>query len=115
MSTPTAHSRRAGASAVFVLRMLDASRPHRIRIFELAQRLFSKDRVAASKRAVLYTTVNGSSGAFSNIQQRMRAVGEIENPQHGHIRCRGILVSPDRPIESTFSKLRLTFWQRVDV
>ena len=45
----------------------------------------------------------------------MRAVGEIENPQHGHIRCRGILVSSDRPIKSTFSKLRFTFWQRVDV
>ena len=45
----------------------------------------------------------------------MCAVGEIENPQHGHIRCRGIFVSPDRPIEPTFSKLRLTFWQRVDV
>src|SRR5262249_48958563 len=39
----------------------------------------------------------------------MRAVGEIENPQHGHICRSGILVSSDRPIQPTFSKLWFAF------
>ena len=45
----------------------------------------------------------------------MRAVGEIENPQHGHIRGHGILVSSDGAIEPAFSKLRLAFRQSIDV
>ena len=45
----------------------------------------------------------------------MHPVGEIEDPQHGHIRRCGILVSPDRGVESTLSKLRFAFWHRIAV
>src|SRR5262245_8157632 len=45
----------------------------------------------------------------------MVAIRKIENPQHGHICCGRILVAPDCPVEPAFSKLRLAFWQRIDV
>jgi len=45
----------------------------------------------------------------------MRAVGEAENPQHGHVRGRGIFISCDGTIEPAFSNLRLAFRQSVDV
>ena len=47
-------------------------------------------------------------GALRDIEQRMRAIGQIENPQHSHLPGHRILVTADSVVETPFTKLRFT-------